>query len=275
MKSSALLIIWEGETRLTVCVGQTLMVFCTVLWLVQLIGRKEAFTVMQEQLQFGVGTPLHANIWLSEQLVLLWLCTSISKYLQSQKFVSCKPHVMGLWHHVHTKLNHWECRMLLWPGMPYCRVVVPSVRMQIGKCARISGQQTVIFIRHVFLYKELLIWHVVVMWTVILEWWVILCVHNVLAFVPQVTSVLYQDCCSDSLQLPWTRTNRFSVAWLHTFSSCSDITEVWGGGCGGIFCILKCFGLLVQDMVHCARFKEHGVEYHYIPIVHMFIRFVV
>ena len=86
MKCSAMLIILEGETRLTVCVGHTLMVFCTVLWLVQLIGRKEAFAVMQEQVQFGVGTPLHAAIWLSEQLMPLWLCTSVSKYLQSQKF---------------------------------------------------------------------------------------------------------------------------------------------------------------------------------------------
>ena len=105
---------------------------------------------MQEQLQFSIGTPLHATIWFLEQLMPLWLCTSVFKYLRSQKFVSCKPCVLGLWHHIHTKLNHWRLsQMLLWPGMPYCRVVVLSVRRQVGKCARISGQWAVIFVRHI------------------------------------------------------------------------------------------------------------------------------
>jgi hypothetical protein len=178
----------------------TLTVFCTMLWILLLIGRKEALAVMQEQLEFSIGTSLHATIWFLEQLMLLWFCTSVSKYLQSQKFVSCKPCVLGSWHHINAKLNHWRVsQMMMWPGMPYCRVVVLSVRRQVGKCARISGQWAVIFVRHiqhVLLCKELLIWRVVIMWTVILEWWVIQCEHHVIAFVLQVTSsVLYQDCC--------------------------------------------------------------------------------
>jgi hypothetical protein len=70
---------------------------------------------------------------------------------------------------------------------------VQHVRMH----ARVPGQQTVIFIRHIWallLYKELLVWHVVIIWIEMLEWCIILCVHNVVTFVLQVTSsVLYRD----------------------------------------------------------------------------------
>jgi hypothetical protein len=80
---------------------------------------------------------------------------------------------------------------------PCCCGTLQSCVQCVRMHARVSGQQAVIFIRHIWvllLCKELLMWYVVIIWTEMLEWCVILCVHNVFTFVLQVScSVLYRD----------------------------------------------------------------------------------